>query len=87
MMAADPFQWTDKDVAHQMIAAANISAQKIYETGEPDYVAPFGLNDDQSKEEFVSAAAYPAMAGESYDYYGRDGFRGPKRSKTFPICI
>ncbi|MBN3561155.1 alpha/beta hydrolase [Aliamphritea spongicola] len=83
MMAADPFQWTDKDVAHQMIAAANISAQKIYETGEPDYVAPFGLNDDQSKEEFVSAAAYPAMAGESYDYYGRDGFRGPKAVENF----
>ena len=78
MMAADAFQWTDKNMANQMIAAANASMQKQYETGEPDYVAPFGLNDEQSREEFVEAAAYPEMAGESYDYYGRDGFRGPK---------
>lgn len=40
MMAADAFQWTDKDMAHQAIAAANASAQKMYETGQPDYVAP-----------------------------------------------
>lgn len=83
MMAADPFQWTDKAVAHQMIAAANDAKQKMYETGEPEYVAPFGLNDEQSKEEFTSTAAYPDMAGESYDYYGRDGFRGPKAVKNF----
>lgn len=83
MMAADPFQWADKNMAHQMIAAANASAQKMYETGEPDYVAPFGLNDDQSKEEFVEATAYPEMAGETYDYYGRDGFRGPKAVENF----
>lgn len=83
MMAADPFQWTDKNMAHQMIAGANASAQKMFETGEPDYVAPFGLNDDQSREEFVDAAAYPEMAGETYDYYGRDGFRGPKAVENF----
>ena len=57
--------------------------QKQYETGEPDYVAPFGLNDEQSREEFVEAAAYPEMAGETYDYYGRDGFRGPKAVENF----
>lgn len=83
MMAADAFEWTDKDAAHQMIAAANASAQRIYETGEPDYVAPFGLNDDQSRDEFTATAAYPDMAGESYDYYGRDGFRGPKAVENF----
>ncbi|UTW64761.1 alpha/beta hydrolase [bacterium SCSIO 12741] len=83
MMAADAFQWTDREAANQMIAAANASMQKQYETGEPDYVAPFGLNDEQSREEFVGAAAYPAMAGESYDYYGRDGYRGPKAVESF----
>ena len=83
MMAADAFQWTDRDMANQMIAAANASMQKQYETGEPDYVAPFGLNDDQSKEEFVEAAAYPAMAGETYDYYGRDGVKGPIAVKNY----
>lgn len=83
MMAADAFQWTDKAMAHQMIEAANASAQKIYETSEPDYIAPFGLNDDQSKEEFIAAAAYPEMAGETYDYYGRDGYRGPEAVENF----
>ena len=77
MMAADAFQWTDRDMANQMIAGANASMQKQYETGEPDYVAPFGLNDEMSREEFTAAAAYPAMAGETYDYYGRDGVKGP----------
>ena len=83
MMAADPFQWTDTDAAHQMIAAANASAQKIYESGEPDYVAPFGLNDEQSRDEFIGTAEFPDMAGESYDYYGRDGYRGPKAVENF----
>jgi fermentation-respiration switch protein FrsA (DUF1100 family) len=83
MMAADAFQWTNKEVVNQMIAVANASTQKIYETGKPDYVAPFGLNDDQSKEEFTQAAAFPKMAGETYDYYGRDGFRGPKAVENF----
>lgn len=83
MMAADAFQWTDRDMANQQIAAANASMQKMYETGEPDYVAPFGLNDEMSREEFLAEAAYPAMAGESYDYYGRDGAKGPVAVPNF----
>lgn len=75
MMAADAFQWADRDMAHQQIAAANASKQKMYETGEPDYVAPFGLTDEQSREEHIAAVGNP-MAGESYDYYGRDGIKG-----------
>lgn len=78
MMAADAFQWLGREITDPMIAAANASMQKQYETGAPDYVAPFGLNDEQSKEEFVSTAAYPAMASETYSYYGRDGIKGPK---------
>ncbi len=77
MMAADAFQWADREAANQLIAAANASAQKIYETGEADYVAPFGLTDEQSREEHIDAVGNP-MAGESYDYYGRDGIKGPK---------
>lgn len=76
MMASDAFQWTDRDMANQMIAAANASMQKQYETGEPDYVAPFGLNDDMSRQEFIDLGNNP-MAGETYDYYGRDGAKGP----------
>jgi fermentation-respiration switch protein FrsA (DUF1100 family) len=83
MMAADAFQWTDKAMAHQMIDAANASKQKMYETGEADIVSPFGLNDEQSRDEFIGEAAFPEMAGETYDYYGRDGFRGPKAVETF----
>ncbi len=77
MMASDAFQWTDRDMANQMIDAANASMQKQYETGEPDYVAPFALNDKMSREEFIAVAAYPDMASETYDYYGRDGAKGP----------
>ena len=83
MMAADAFQWLGREVTDPQIAASNASMQKMYETGEPDYVAPFGLNDEQSREEFVEAAQYPEMAGETYDYYGRDGVRGPKAVKNF----
>ena len=83
MMAGDSFQWLGREITDPMIAAANASTQKQYETGEPDYVAPFGLNDEQSKEEFTSAAAYPEMAAETYDYYGRDGYRGPKAVENF----
>lgn len=83
MMAADAFQWTDKATVDQMIAAANDSKQKMFETGKADYVAPFGLNDEQSKEEFVGEAAFPEMAGETYDYYGRDGYRGPVAVENF----
>ena len=83
MMASDGFQWLGREVTDPIIAAANASMQKQYETGEPDYVAPFGLNDEMSREEFVDAAAYPEMAGETYDYYGRDGVRGPKAVKNY----
>jgi len=82
MMAADTFQWTDKTVVNQLIAASNASAQKIYESGDPEYVAPFGLNDEYSKEEFVGADVNP-MAAETYDYYGRDGVRGPKAVENY----
>lgn len=81
MMAADAFQWTDKNMVNQMIAAANASAQKIYETGQADYVPPFGLTDEQSREEYVAIGG--EMGGESYDYYGRDGYRGPKAVENF----
>lgn len=83
MMAADGFQWIDRDMVNQQIAAANASMQKMHETGEPDYVAPFGLTDEMSREEFVGAAAYPAMAGETYDFYGRDGVKGPVAVSTY----
>lgn len=76
MMAADAFQWTDRKMANQLIAASNASTQKMYETGEPDYVAPFGLNDEMSRQNFIDLGINP-MAGETYDYYGRDGAKGP----------
>ena len=83
MMAADGFQWIGREITDQMIAAANASKQKQYETGEADYVAPFGLTDEQSQQEFVEAAQYPAMADETYRYYGRDGIRGPKAIENY----
>jgi len=76
MMAADGFQWTDRNMANHLIAASNASMQKMYETGEPDYVAPFGLNDEMSRQDFIDLGVNP-MAGETYDYYGRDGLKGP----------
>ncbi|MCG8330247.1 MAG: hypothetical protein MI974_21295, partial [Chitinophagales bacterium] len=36
MMASDAFQWTNRDMANMMIAGANASKQKMYETGEAD---------------------------------------------------
>lgn len=82
MMAADAFQWTDREAASQLIAAANASTQKIYESREPDYVAPFGLNDEQTKEDFVGSGVNP-MAAETYDYYGRGGIRGPEAVENY----
>lgn len=82
MMAADAFQWTDKKVVNGLIAASNASKQQIYETGKPDYVAPFGLDDDQTRDEHIKAVGSP-MAGESYDYYGRDGVKGPKAVENY----
>ncbi len=74
MMAADQFQWLGREVTDPQIAAANASMQKQYETGEPDYVAPFGLNDDMTKEEYVAIAG--PMGAETYDYYGKTGVKG-----------
>lgn len=82
MMAADGFQWANKEMVNQQIAASNASMQKIYETGQPDYVAPFLLTDDYSREEFIEIGGNP-MVGETYDYYGRDGFRGPKAVENY----
>lgn len=83
MMASDAFQWTNKEIVNGMIAGANASAQKMYETGKADYVTPFGLADEnQTREEYIKLAGTP-MAGESYDYYGADGFRGPKAVENF----
>ncbi len=82
MMAADPFQWTDRDTVNAQIAAANASMQKMYETGEPDYVNTIGLDDSQSREEFVGSGVNP-MAEETYEYYGRDGIKGPVAVPTF----
>ncbi|MEM8723282.1 MAG: alpha/beta hydrolase [Cyanobacteria bacterium P01_G01_bin.39] len=82
MMAADDFQWSDREVANQLIAASNASRQKMYETGAPDYVTPIGLSDEQSREEFVGSGLNP-MAAETYDYYGRDGVKGPVAVPNF----
>lgn len=76
MMAADGFQWTNKEIVNQQIAASNASMQKMYETCAPDYVNPIGVSDDQSKEDFIGSGGNP-MAEETYDYYGRDGVKGP----------
>ncbi|GFD83833.1 hypothetical protein KUL118_66950 [Tenacibaculum sp. KUL118] len=82
MMAADGFQWLGREVTDPMIAAANDSMQKQYETGEPDYYAPFGLDDEMTKEEFVTTVTYPVMAEETYNYYGKNGEKGPGTVKN-----
>ncbi len=82
MMAADAFQWGDRNIVNQQIDAANASAQKMYETGEPDYVNTIGLDDSQSREEFVGSGVNP-MAEDTYSYYGRDGVKGPVAVPTF----
>jgi hypothetical protein len=76
MMASDAFQWGNRDVVNGMIDAANASMQKQYETGEADLVWAIGLTDDMSKQEFIDMGINP-MAAETYDYYGRDGVKGP----------
>ena len=81
MMAADGFQWADRNMANQMIAAANTSAQHIYATGEADYTAPFGLDDEQSKQDYVAIAG--EMGSETYDYYGKDGYCGPNNVENY----
>ena len=82
MMAADGFQWTDRNIANMMIEAANASRQKMYETGEADYNAPNVLTDEHTKEEFVGLGVNP-MAADTYDYYGKDGVAGPGTIKNF----
>lgn len=82
MMAADDFQWSDREIVNQQIAAANASMQKMYETGEADYVNTIGLDDGQSREEFVGSDVNP-MADETYSYYGRDGVKGPVAVPSF----
>lgn len=82
MMAADHFQWANKEMAHQQIAAANAAKQKIYETGEPDYAVQYGFTGELSREEYVAMAG---GGGDVYDYYGRDGFRGPKAVPGFTM--
>lgn len=81
MMAADAFQWTDRKMANQMIAAANASMQKMYETGEADYTWPNVLNDSMTREEF-NALGIP-MSDDTYNYYGKDGVAGPGKVKNF----
>lgn len=81
MMASDAFQWGDRNIANQMIAGANAAKQKMYETKEPVYHWVNVITDDNSEEEFV-ATGIP-MAADTYSYYGRDGFRGPKTVKNF----
>lgn len=84
MMASDWMQWTDRNAANFMIKAANNAAQQMYETEQPIYVPTFAMNDDQSKEEFLKEALFPeAVAAPAYDYYGRDGVKGPKAVENF----
>ena len=81
MMASDAFQWTDRDMANQMIAAANASKQKMYETGEADYTWPIVLNDSMTREEFNSLGI--PMSDDTYNYYGKDGVAGPGKVKNY----
>jgi len=81
MMAADAFQWTNRDMANQIIAGANASKQKMYETGKADYYWPNVLDDSMTEEEFV-ATGIP-MADDTYSYYGKNGVAGPGTVKNF----
>ena len=69
-------------MVNAQIAAANASMQKMYETGEPGYVNTIGLDDSQSWGEFVGSGVN-LRAEETYDYYGRDGGKGPVVVPTF----
>ncbi len=81
MMAADAFQWGDRAIVDQTIAAANASKQKMFETGEADYTWPIVLRDDMTREEFVATGV--PMADDTYNFYGKDGFAGPGKAKNF----
>jgi len=81
MMAADAFQWGSRDIVDQMIAGANASKQKMYETGEADYVWPNVIDDTMTREEFVATGV--PMADDTYNFYGKDGVAGPGKVKHF----
>ncbi|CAL2077913.1 alpha/beta hydrolase [Tenacibaculum sp. 190524A05c] len=81
MMAADAFQWGNKDIANMMIAGANTSKQKMYETGEADYTWPIVLQDHMTREEFVATGT--PMAEDTYNFYGKDGVAGPGKVEHF----
>lgn len=81
MMASDAFQWGDRGIVDQMIAGANASKQKMYETGEADLVWPNVLNDTMTREEF-NAFGIP-MSDDTYNYYGKDGVAGPGKVKNY----
>lgn len=81
MMAADAFQWGNREMANQMIAAANASKQKMYETSKADYTWPNVLDDNMTREEF-NALGIP-MSDDTYNYYGKDGVAGPGKVKNF----
>lgn len=83
MMASDAFQWLGREVTDVMIAGANAAKQKMYETGAPVYVDLYGLDDEMTREEFVANAAYPPMAEETYDYYGKTGVKGVDAIKNY----
>lgn len=83
MMAADHFQWLGREVTDPQIAAANEAAQKMYETGEPVYRVEYGFTGKLSKEEYVAQNGDTFAA--TYDYYGRDGYRGPKAVPGFTM--
>ncbi len=81
MMAADAFQWGSRDIVDQMIAGANASKQKMYETGEADYVWPNVIDDTMTREEFVATGT--PMADDTYNFYGKDGVSGPGKVEHF----
>ncbi|KAB1159425.1 alpha/beta hydrolase [Tenacibaculum aiptasiae] len=81
MMAADAFQWGNRDIVNMMIAGANASKQKMYETGEADYNWPNVINDTMTREEFVATGT--PMADDTYNFYGKDGVAGPGKVEHF----
>lgn len=83
MMASDAFQWGNRAIVDQVIAAANASKQKMFEAGEADYTWPIVLSDDMTREQFVATGV--PMANDTYNFYGKDGFAGPGKAKNFTL--
>ena len=81
MMAADAFQWSNRDIANMVITEANASKQKMYETGEADYTWPIVLQDSMTREDFVATGT--PMADDTYNFYGKDGVAGPGKVEHF----